>query len=496
MKNILSVENMRKSDAWTIANKTGSLQLMALAGQGVYDSVRWQGKIAVVCGTGNNGGDGYVIACLLKQNGYDVTLFLCKNKFSQDSLYYYQQSQKLGVPAYICDENVQFSQYDMIVDCIFGTGFNRQPEGIYKTVIDQINAAGKYVVSVDINSGLNGDTGLGQTVVKSDLTVAIQAFKPGHFLGEAKDVIKEKTACPIGIDPVEPPYHLIEESDLTSFFKERKNNSNKSTYGYIALIGGSKLYSGAIRLAYLANAAMRAGAGVVQVAVPDCISGLITSSILESTIYPLDDDGSSIIFNQEKIDRLIQKDKAIGFGMGIGISEGVKETLRYLLENYRGNLLIDADGLTCLSQLDEELIDNSPAHLILTPHTGEFARLLHCSTQEVLERPIDSAKQYAADHHLVVLLKGPTTIITDGTTVNLVDKGCPGMATAGSGDVLSGILTALAGYNEDTLMAATTAAYINGAAGQAAQEKMGAVSMIASDTVEQIPDVIKRLYRY
>ena len=254
---------------------------------------------------------------------------------------------------------------------------------------------------------------------------------------------------------------MIEANDIKNLFLKRKNYSNKSTYGYIALIGGSKDYSGSIRLSLMANCAMRSGAGVVTVAVPESIETVLSPKILESTILCMKDIDGHIKFDKEVLDKIMAKNRVIAFGMGI--------------KNNQDNLL-----------------QNAKCKVILTPHIKEFSRLTKLEINVINQNPVINAAYYAKSNKVIVLLKGPTTIITDGEKVYLVDKGCAGMATAGSGDVLSGILASIASYNENDLLLATAgAAYINGLAGELAQEEYGDISMIASDTVNKIGKAIK-----
>ena len=329
--------------------------------------------------------------------------------------------------------------------------------------------------------------------VKSDITVSIGSYKAGHFLNMAKDVMKEKVNCDIGIKPVMVPYKLVERSDVNEWIPERKNFSNKGTYGYTALIGGSKRYSGAIRLAYLAAVAMRSGAGVVKVALPDSLYHDVTSHVLESTIFPLSDEDSNIRFVEEEIKELTSNVKTVAFGMGIGVSKETERVLLYLLENYKGKLIIDADGLTLLSNIDIKAIRDAECDIVLTPHIKEFSRLIDLSIENILEDPIRYALEYAKETKTTVLLKGASTVVTNGNEVYITDKGCPGMATAGSGDVLSGILSAVCAYIPDITRAAVTGAYINGLAGEMAQEKYGSISMTASDTAANIAGAINSI---
>ncbi len=493
MINVLSVDNMRRSDAFTIANSIPSRELMFRAGKGVFDRVTWKAPVAIVCGSGNNAGDGYVIAKLLKDADFDCEIILLSDKFSEDGAFYYGICRQQGIPARMWDSTLDLSGYATIVDCIFGTGFKGTIRGNAVELVQAINASGAYVVSVDINSGLNGDSGMAELCVRSDITVSIGGFKTGHFLNMAKDVMKEKVNCDIGIDPVDRTYCLIEPEDIRDIFRKRQNYSNKGTFGYVALMGGSKKFTGAIRLAQLANASMRSGAGVVKLAVPGAIYPVIAPSVLESTLYPLRDNGEEILFDENEIAGLISNVKTAAFGMGIGTSEGASRTLEYLLEHFSGKLIVDADGLTLLSKLGKDKIIQSKCSLVLTPHIKEFSRLTGMEIDEILNNPVVAAEEYAKQNQVILLLKGPTTIITDGDRTYLVDAGCAGMATAGSGDVLSGILSAVLAYSPDPLLGTAAAAYINGKAGELAQECMGSVSMVASDTVARVQRVVSML---
>lgn len=546
MKGIMSVEDMRSSDAATIAGGVTGRELMARAGKAIYEAVMWKAPVAIVCGVGNNAGDGYVLAGLLKDAGTDCTLVLLEERFSEDGRYYFEECVKreesantyetgdagaIAMPAgdgsavrksgkiNICniDEIDALSGFGTVVDCIFGTGFKGEVKGKALAAIDMINESGAYVVSVDINSGLNGDSGMAAkremaeipadmskagaagvgtikpyTCVYSDLTISIGTFKPGHFLNLAKDVIKQKINVDIGIKPLKEEIFLLEDGDIAGFLGERLNFSNKGTYGYTALIGGSKRYSGAVRLAGMANAAMRAGAGVVKVALPGALYHDLLPLILESTVFPLSDRDGEAVFNEAELAELVANVKTVAFGMGIGVSEETSKILMYLLKNYKGRLIIDADGLTLLSRMDRSVLKSTVGQVVLTPHLKEFERLTGKPMQEILAAPVETAVKYAAETGAVVLLKGPSTIITDGRVTYITDAGCPGMATAGSGDVLSGILSAVCA-NGELVLAVAAGAYINGKAGELAQKKYGAVSMVASDTVGCIPEVILHL---
>lgn len=492
MIDIVSVKNMRESDRKTIESGTPSKELMYRAGEGIFSSVKWGKKNLIVCGTGNNAGDGYVVASILREHGICAELLLLEEKFSPDGKYYFDMAIEKKVPWSVYNSQ-NLDGYDVILDCIFGTGFRGEVTGKARELIAEINKSGAYVVSADINSGLNGDSGMGADCVRSDLTVSVGTLKSGHALGMAKDKMRRTVNVDIGICLVDEPYGLLEKGDVREFFGRRDNFSNKSTYGYITLLGGCTEYAGAAKLANMAASAMRSGAGVVKLAVPSSLVNSVSPYLLESTLYPLSDVDGAVKFNEKEIQGALKGVKALGIGMGLGQRGENEKILEYVLKCYDINVVIDADGLNTLSKMDKSLIKNSKCKVILTPHPKELERLTGISVENILECPIEVARNYAKETGAVVLLKGPATVITDGDRVLITNTGCPGMATAGSGDVLSGIITALCGANGDNpLMCAAVGAYINGLAGEIAQQEYGCVSMVASDTSKSVASAVKK----
>jgi len=291
----------------------------------------------------------------------------------------------------------------------------------------------------------------------------------------------------------------ITEDEIKSLFPPRPEECNKGDFGYVALIGGSIEYSGAIRLAAMANAAMRSGAGVASIAAPRSICPIIANSVLEATLIPMSEDKGELIFKEDEFAAICRRYDCITFGMGIGNSEETKKAVEYLLENYTKPLVIDADGLNAMSKLDKSIIKSTKANLVLTPHVKEFSRLSGFSVEDIKTNPQHSAEYLADELGAVILLKGSTTIVTEPASENgerktyLIDRGCPGMATAGSGDVLSGILSALAPNTDYLTLATAAGAYINGAAGELAQNKRSDVSMTASDTASCIAEIIESI---
>ncbi len=490
---VLSVDNMRRSDAHTIADGTPGPELMLRAARGVFEYAQWRPPVAILCGSGNNAGDGYAIALLLKKAGISCELILLSDRCSEDGAYYLGECREAGIPEKPWNPAPDLSRYNTLVDCLFGTGFHGEVRGAAREAIEAVNASGAYVVSVDINSGLNGDSGLAELCIHSDLTVSVGGFKPGHFLNMAKDVMKKKVNIDIGIKPVDRTYRLIEETDIAPLFRPRPNFSHKGAYGYIALIGGSMRYSGAVRLAAAANAAMRSGAGVVKVAVPKSLFPAVAPALKESTFFPLSEQDGEMVPEETELSDLTGNIRTAAFGMGAGTSPGAAAVLEWLLTHFTGRLIVDADGLTLLSRLNRQCIRDAGCSLILTPHLKEFSRLTGLSIEEIQQNPAAAAEAYAADTKTLLLLKGPSTVITDGSTTYITDTGCAGMATAGSGDVLSGILSAVTAYTPDPLLGTAAAAWLNGKAGELAQSRFGSVSMTAGDTADCLREIVPGL---
>lgn len=285
----------------------------------------------------------------------------------------------------------------------------------------------------------------------------------------------------------------IETKDIKNKFIQRPKDTNKGDYGYVGIMGGSLEYSGAVKLVNLSASAMRAGCGVVRLIVPEGIAKAIAPYLLEQTIFPMNDNANKMVFSEERINEALAKLKALAIGMGWGQSKEYEKILEYILGNYNIPVVIDADGLNTISKMNMDILNSTKCKVILTPHLKEFERLSKIKIEDIKQDEITIAKDFAKKYDVILLLKGPTTIVTDGEDVYLVKKGCQGMATAGSGDVLSGILVGLLGYNESDILTVATGAYLNGLAGEIAQEKYTDISMIASDTVKCLPEAIKEI---
>ncbi len=493
MQKIVRVDTMRYSDAETIRQGTSGRELMYRAGLGVLESHLWQGPVAIVCGSGNNGGDGYVLALLLQEKKIPCTVFLLSERFSEDGRFYYEQCLQRGIAVKQFDSSTDFSPFAEIVDCILGTGFSGELQGMVAEAVQRINESQGFVISTDINSGLNGDNGTSALCVHSDLTVSIGFYKSGHFLNDAKDVIASLCNVDIGIKLHGTSADLAEAHDFGSIFAARRQNSHKGNYGYIGILGGCREYAGAAKLANLSASALRSGCGVATLIVPESIAHSVSPYLLESTLATLPDEQGHMLFDPLELDRVLSGKKALAVGMGWGVSPQSALILEHILRHYAISLVIDADGLNTLAGMDPALLRKTQCRVLLTPHVKEFERLSRYSVKEIQGDPVGCAERYAKENGVCLLLKGACTVVTDGKETFLVNRGCAGMATAGSGDVLSGILAGLLGYAPVTPLTAACGAYVAGLAGELAEEKRNPVCMTASDTVAEIPRAVSHI---
>ena len=477
MERILTTEQIRLADEYTI--KTLGVPeeiLVERAGKCVADEIKkrfFGGRVLVCIGKGNNGADGQVVAReLSKTHGFSVATINVANGILK-----------------LFDK-----KYDIIVDCIFGTGLNREVDGKFKKAIDLINSSGAFVVSCDIPSGLNGDNGKVMGVaVKANLTIAIQELKLGHFLNDGPDYSGEIVAKDIGISIWGDNYvKRLNNASVSSFFSKRNKNVHKGNFGKTCILGGSENYTGSVILSTNALCALKMGVGYVNLVVPKSLFNAYVGKVPEALLGHFDDSEQTLVDINE-IDKLL-KYGCIAIGMGMGVNERVYQTIKYLLSNYEGKLLIDADGLNSLSKFGVNILKNKKCEVVLTPHIAEFSRLTGKSVQEILDDPITYAIEFANKYDVIVLLKNAVSVITDGVEVYLNTTGTPSMAKAGSGDVLSGITAGLLARSTESLLAVACASYIFGKAGEDATSKQNEYTVIASDIVNSLPTVINTLF--
>lgn len=454
-------------------------------------------QIACFCGKGNNGGDGLAIARLLSRAGANVTVFLTHgDSYRGDAAINREIITHMDCTICHVPENIKDTvhSFDIIVDAIFGTGIYGAVDDDTFAVINAINSSGKYVLSVDVPSGINADTGeICGVCVNATKTVTFGAYKTGLFLFPGCDYTGDITVCDICI-----PHSVLQDVNKfcidAEFVKEnipkRENNTQKGDYGKVLIIGGKAGMTGAPTLA--AQAALRAGAGLVTVGVPESLNTVLEQKLTEAMTYPLPDtDGHLSRYSGEKIKKLMKRCDCVLFGPGLGTSEDVYFVLKEVMENCTVPLVIDADGLNTLAK-HPELLQSCSCSLIFTPHEVEMSRLSGQSLEEICDNRIGVSNTYAQENGVTLILKGHHTIVTaqDGAQyINIT--GNPGLATGGSGDVLSGTVAALVarGIRED--IAAAVAVYIHGKSADLAAEKLGEDSLIAGDIVDFLPYAIK-----
>lgn len=496
MKTAVSTTVMKECDLATAARTDGGTrELMRRAGEAIakHATARSPRKVGIVCGVGGNGGDGYAAAMYLFDAGVCCKLYSVADRYSADGEYFWRECCKRNIVCEPITDGTDLSDCDTVIDCIFGVGFHGTPSGVAATAIEKINASGAYVISADINSGLGGNSGLGTLAVRSDLTVAIGAYKYGHFLGMAKDSIGSLVLEPIGIEITRHHVIAADGDDFADVFPKRKHYSHKGTYGTAAIFGGCREYSGAVKLANIASSSLRAGAGLSRLIVPSSIADAVMPYLLESTLLPLADRDGHVRFLPEAIDSSLRGASSLAVGMGWGKSEDNIKILRHILKNYSLPLVIDADGINAVAEFGADVIDDTKCRVVLTPHPAEFSRLTGIPVSEILSDPVAHAEAFAAKHRSIVLLKGTATVVTDGEETYLVSRGSPGMAKGGSGDVLSGTLSGLLAHAPVSVRTVAAAAYVCGVAGELAADEVGAVSAIASDTVRHIPSAVKMI---
>lgn len=475
MKKFLTNAQMRAADEYTISSLgVPSHVLMRRAGEAIAAEVMrviksQQEKITVVCGSGNNGGDGFVCARILHEKGFNVSVY---------ELPYSARSEDCATAASQYKGNyIQKITGDIIVDCIFGTGLSRKVEGVFADVINQINASGAYIISADIPSGLNGDNGVVQCVaVNADLTVVIGEYKLGHALGEGPDYCGALVRADIGIVTDKNDYAVaLEDVDAAEFFAPRKRNSHKGTFGSVCLVAGSSKYPGAAALCL--STALRSGCGYVKLfTAPEVRADLIAAYPQALYISSPDYSCSSFVI-----------------GPGCGDSSEIFPMVRSVLRNYRGKLLIDADGLNALSKNGVSALKETKCKVILTPHVIEFSRLTGKSAAAILADPVGCARDFACEYGATVLLKGATTIITDGHRVVLNVRGNSSLAKAGSGDMLAGLIGGTAARGQDIFDAAVCASYVMGAAAELASAEKTEYCVTAEDIAANVARAVKNI---
>lgn len=459
----------------------------------------------VVCGTGNNGGDGFVIARKLNYVKKNVTVVVLgdMNKCSNTAKCNLEIVKNLEIPIFnICsnedyfenEKREKFIDYlnnaDIVIDCIFGTGLNRQIEGFRKNIIDDINENKKIIYSIDIPSGLNANTGkpMGISIV-ADVTVTFEYFKKGFINYCAEGYTGDVYVEFFGVDNLiydELKLHLNGffaeftcRENIINLLKVKNKNSHKGDFGKVALFVGAPGFTGA---GYLCSkAAVKTGSGLVSVICKDEKMQEILSVKLDEAMTKLFSDIENINYWD-----------ALAFGSGRGSNEETLNELIYLLKEYKKTMVIDADGINILAENLDLLTKYGNRKIILTPHVGEFSKLTGLSIETILENRVEIAKKFARKYNLTLVLKGKNTVITNGDNTYINTTGNQSMANGGMGDCLTGIIVSLLGQKYSILESAMLGVYIHGLIGDECFKENQVVN--ASDIINNISKMLKVLY--
>lgn len=487
-------EQMRRADLYTIEEiGVPSMVLMERAALEVVRCMEEEQldfrKVLVVCGSGNNGGDGYAIARLLHLKGHDVTIFFAGNsqKRSKENAQQAKIAAHYEIPVIT---NLDTEEYSVIIDALFGTGLKREITGHYREILCSVNQMTGGKVAVDLPSGIHDTTGAQMGIAFcADLTVAIAFPKRGLFLQEGNVCAGKILTGDIGISSETFSEGTVtfgyEKQDLFLGFPKRKKNSHKGSYGKVLMIAGSKGMSGAAYLS--AKAAYAVGAGLVQIYTHEENRVILQQLLPEAIITTYD------TFDSEQLEKLIQWADLIGIGCGLGKSDTAERVMQYTLKRALVPCVVDADGINILSK-HMEWIEVTNALIVLTPHMKEMSRMLQCSVKELIEQRMERLHAFVERYKVVCVLKDARTLVAKehrNTYLNL--SGNAAMAKAGSGDVLAGVIVGILAQQCEPYTSACLGVFLHGLAGDMARDKKGAYSVLASDLVAEISSVLKNI---
>jgi len=514
---LVTSELMRQIDRDAIdEHKIPSLELMENAGRGIAERLillniidpASDTKVAVFCGKGNNGGDGFVVGRYLHQAGIDVNIFFIgpSGTLSNDAKANHQKAIDAGI------ETTEFKSVSdigdkldrtHIIDAIFGTGFEGAPRELSAELIDFVNrqSSAATVISVDLPSGLNADNGQHEgVVVKADYTFTLALPKYGLFLSPGRELAGQVEVVPIGIpnkvmEKFKLTHQLITPEIVASKLPNRKPDGHKGDFGYLLIIAGSTGLTGAAELT--ANASMRSGCGMVRVACPSSTQPVLAAKLTEIMTHPLPDvakKGALALRGLGEIRRLALDYHALAIGPGIGRHHETIELVKRFVSDNEKPIVIDADALYALGS-DIKVLKDSKAPMVITPHAGEFKRMFGVDVPIEIHERFKIAQSFSKEYNVTLLLKGSPTIIAHPSgRCYFNPTGNNGMAKGGSGDVLTGIIASFMAQGMSTEDAAACGAYIHGLAGDFAADALTPRAMCAGDIIDYLPGAFAAIY--
>jgi hydroxyethylthiazole kinase-like uncharacterized protein yjeF len=513
---VVTADQMKTLDRRTIHERgVPGIDLMENAGKGATEVIlrRFPNlprkRVAIIAGKGNNGGDAFVIARHLINRDLEVNIFLlAENKAVKgDAKTNLDILTKDGIEVRELVTLREFESirddllsHDLFIEGILGTGLASEVKGYYREVISTLNATGKPIVAIDIPSGLDATSGkpLG-TCIKAAFTPTFGLPKVGQLIHPGVEFVGELEVIDIGI-----PGDLIEEEDIRSHLIQyediqgllavpRHADTHKGDYGHLLVLAGSVGKTGAAALA--CKAAMRVGAGLVTLGIPRSLNEIMEVKLTETMTMPLPETKSRTLGLDafREIMEISQGIQALVIGPGISTTDETAQLVRKLVKSLPFPLVIDADGLTALS-VEPEILKDIESPIILTPHPGEMARLTGLSSKAIQEDRIETSRNFAIEYGVYLVLKGSRTIIAqpDGN-IHINPSGNPGMASGGTGDVLTGMIGGLVCQGLRPASAAIAATYIHGLAGDLVADERGEMALIATDLLEKIPHVLREM---
>lgn len=498
-------EIVREIDRTTIKNYgISGLILMENAGRAVSNVILKEfpniKTIAIICGGGNNAGDGFVVARHLLNAGKEVTTYLTKkvSDYKGDAKTNLNSLKRISKDVKRLKPNFSnYKKHGLIVDALFGTGLDREIKGSYKNVIESINSSKTPCISIDLPSGIDANTGfpLG-TAIKAKVTVTFVVPKLGISiypgLKHSEKIYIADISSPRFLEK-KIPYELTTYKRCKKILKLRFNNTHKGTYGHTLILAGSSGKSGAATLC--AHAAVRAGSGLVTVAIPKTIHKAIEEKTTEAMTEPIEDTdrGTFGAKSLVKILSILKNKTALAIGPGISTSDETKDFLLSLLKKSKVPIVADADAINIISE-NPNILKKIKFPVVLTPHPGEMARLSGTTSKEVQSDRINYAQQFAKKHRCYLILKGARSIVaTPKGNICINPTGNPGMSSGGMGDVLTGVIASLISQKysiEDSCILGT---FIHGLAADLIAERKGQVGITATDVANTIPEAIKQI---
>jgi NAD(P)H-hydrate epimerase len=515
MKRVVSAEEMRWCDETTINTySVPGLLLMENAGRGVAEVIKQEfpalesKHILVICGKGNNGGDGFVVARMLLNDCAHISVLLvaspselkgdAKTNFKILQTFAKKSSGQITIQRYSKQLLAKFSQPDIIVDAMFGTGFTGSVRKPFADVIEWVNKQQAKIVAVDIPSGINGTTGVVENcAIRASVTVTFGCLKSGLLCNQGRELVGSVRVVDIGIprmvsEDKRLQTFLVEQSDVRRILPKRSMHAHKYSVGKLLVLAGSKGLTGAAALCCMS--ALRIGAGAVVLGTPESVYPILARKLTETMVFPLPatSAGTLSLAALDTIRERLSWADVLVIGPGLSQNPETQQLIFKILLEYRGKTLIDADGLNALAVHGISKLHSLRTQFILTPHVGEFSRLSKISSKNVEEHRINAARELAKRICVTIVLKGVPTIIAskDGSAI-LNSTGNPGMATAGTGDVLSGIIAGLWAQGMSDTEAAWAGVYLHGLSGDTIAKKIGERSLVANDIIEYMPSALQ-----